>query len=224
MKNTFRRHNQSLHAQLWAARGLDNICIKRIWEDCDHDVEFELLDLWKGRGVIVEKAFSSKGACLCMDVRKLSVSWLPGAPHARQRRISGCFAICLKSSKVDEFYISNFFWDAERAIDFVDPKTFVRKLVAELGKDIEEYESSPIQKIEDRLFIEVLKVDSDYQGEVDSFEICTDGSPPNSISRIQLVQNDMTQLDTSGTKQNDVRDGSNKEGSVTKEKGKKNID
>ena len=58
---------------------------------------------------VVEKAFSSRSACFCKDISNLSITVCPSVEFARKHQLSGCFAICLKGTQSDHFYILEFF-------------------------------------------------------------------------------------------------------------------
>ncbi|KAL3519555.1 hypothetical protein ACH5RR_017704 [Cinchona calisaya] len=85
-------------------------------------VEILALTFRNGQGV-VGKALSSKSACFCRDTRQLSVTEYPFVPNARKFRLSGCFAICLRSSCWNYCtYTLEFFLPVNEA-NSMDPRT-----------------------------------------------------------------------------------------------------
>nr|XP_027067001.1 protein NLP6-like [Coffea arabica] len=152
----------------------------------------------KGQGV-VGRAFSSKSACFCRDVRQLSITEYPVVHTARSCEYSACFAVCLQSSCSDNcIYVLEFFLPTDEE-DYGDPRTLLRSLMEILKERLgSSFKIASGQELGQKLTVEVIKVSPG--NEFDSFEICnTTGM--ESTPRLGEVQGGggegMTQVDFS---------------------------
>ncbi|CDP15647.1 unnamed protein product [Coffea canephora] len=178
----------------------------------------------KGQGV-VGRAFSSKSACFCRDVRQLSITEYPLVVQARSYKYSACFAVCLQSSCSNNcIYVLEFFLptneedeDEDKAdygedededkVDYGDPMTLLHSLMETLKECLgSSFQIASGQELGQKLTIEVIKVSP--EDEFDSFEICnTTGI--ESTTRLGEVQGgeEMMRLDFS-SQQIDAANGS----------------
>ncbi|KAL3519551.1 hypothetical protein ACH5RR_017700 [Cinchona calisaya] len=83
----------------------------------------------KGQGV-VGKAFSSKSACFCRDIRQLSITEYSLVPNARKFGFSACFAICFRSSCSKNFTYTLEFLLPMNDANSGDPRTVLELLTA----------------------------------------------------------------------------------------------
>nr|XP_027067670.1 protein NLP6-like [Coffea arabica] len=136
----------------------------------------------KGQGV-VGRAFSSKSACFCRDIRQLSITDYPLVPKARSLGYSSCFAVCLQSScsnnciYVLEFFLPTYEEDEDEAdygedeADYGDPRTLLNSLMETLKERLQNsFKIASGQELGQKLTVEVIKVSP--EDEFDSFEIC----------------------------------------------------
>ncbi|XP_027174640.1 protein NLP6-like [Coffea eugenioides] len=151
----------------------------------------------KGQGV-VGRAFSSKSACFCRDVRQLSITEYPMVPRARHLKRSACFAVCLQSPCPNKcIYVLEFFLpmyeevedeadygedededeadygedEDEDKVDYGDPRTLLHSLMETLKECLgSSFMIASGQELGQKLTVEVIKISS--KDEYDSFEIC----------------------------------------------------
>ncbi|CDP15668.1 unnamed protein product [Coffea canephora] len=126
----------------------------------------------KGQGV-VGRAFSSKSACFCRDVRQLSITEYPLVPIARYNEHSACFAVCLQSScssnciYVLEFFLPTYEEDED---DYGDPRILLNSLMETLKECLgSSFKIASGQELGQKLTVKVIKVSP--KDEFDSFEI-----------------------------------------------------
>ncbi|CDP15664.1 unnamed protein product [Coffea canephora] len=166
----------------------------------------------KGQGV-VGRAFSSKSACFCRDIKQLSITEYPLVPIARRFNYSACFAVCLQSPCSSNcIYVLEFFLPMNKK-DYRDPRTLLHSLMETLKKRLQNSFKIPSgQELGQKLTVEVIKVSPKY--EFDSFEICNTtsvGSTPR-LAKGQggggMVQLDFSsqQVDTANAYINEQRD------------------
>ncbi|XP_071910041.1 protein NLP4-like isoform X2 [Coffea arabica] len=160
-----------------------------------------------GQGV-VGKAFSSKSACFCRDIRQLSITEYPLVPNARYWKSSTCFAVCLQSSCSNNcIYVLEFFIPTYEKHSFGDLRTLLNSLMESLKERLgSSFKIASGQELGKKLAVEVIKVSP--EDEFDSFEICSTTSN-ECTPRLVEVQGGagMMQLDFS-SQQVDVANGS----------------
>ncbi|XP_071910040.1 protein NLP6-like isoform X2 [Coffea arabica] len=125
----------------------------------------------KGQGV-VGRAFSSKSACFCRDIRQLSITNYPLVPIARSYKYSACFAVCLQSSCSNNcIYVLEFFLPMNEK-DCRDPRALLHILMETLEESLQSsFKIASGQELGQKLTVEVIKVSP--ENEFDSFEICS---------------------------------------------------
>ncbi|XP_027068805.2 protein NLP6-like isoform X1 [Coffea arabica] len=160
----------------------------------------------KGQGV-VGRAFSSKSACFCRDVRQLSITEYPLVPNARHYGDSACFAVCLQSScSINCIYVLEFFLPTNEK-DYGDCRIMLNSIMEKLKKYLRSsFKIALGQELGQKLTVEVIKVTP--EDEFDSFEICST-TGIESTPRLGKVQGGegMMQLDFS-SQQVDAANGS----------------
>ncbi|XP_027069177.1 protein NLP6 [Coffea arabica] len=140
---------------------------------CHRGVDF----IRKGQGV-VGRAFSSKSACFCRDVRQLSITEYPLVPNARHYGDSACFAVCLQSSCPNNcIYVLEFFLptneedEDEDEADYRDPRTLLNSIMETLKEHLgSSFKIASGQELGQKLTVEVIKVSPEDEY---SFEICS---------------------------------------------------
>nr|XP_027068364.1 protein NLP7-like isoform X2 [Coffea arabica] len=168
---------------------------------------------------VVGRAFSSKSACFCRDVRQLSITKYPLVVQARYHNYSACFAVCLQSScssnciYVLEFFLPTYEEDEDEAdygedeADYGDPRTLLNSLMETLKEHLgSSFKIASGQELGQKLTVDVIKVSP--EDKFDSFEFCnTTGI--ESKPRLEEVQggDGMMQLDFS-SQQVDAANGS----------------
>ncbi|XP_027072019.1 protein NLP6-like [Coffea arabica] len=162
--------------------------------------------IWKGQGV-VGKAFSSKSACFCRDIRQLSITEYPLVPITRRFKYPACFAVCLQSSCPNKcIYVLEFFLPMNEKPDG-DLGTLLNELMETLKESLQSsFKIASGQELGQKLTVEVIKVSP--EDEFDSFEICS-ATSIESTPRLGEVQGaeGMMQLDLS-CQQVDAANGS----------------
>ncbi|XP_027071335.1 protein NLP7-like [Coffea arabica] len=157
----------------------------------------------KGQGV-VGRAFSSKSACFCRDIRELSITEYPLVVNARSCECSACFAVCLQSSCSNNcIYVLEFFLPMCEE----DPRTLLNSIMEKLKNHLRSsFKIASEQELGQKLTIEVIKVSP--EDKFDSFEFCST-TGIESTPRLREVQGveGMMQLDFS-SKQVDAANGS----------------
>ncbi|CDP11036.1 unnamed protein product [Coffea canephora] len=87
----------------------------------------------KGQGV-VGRAFLSKSACFCRDIRQLSITDYPLLLKARSLGYSSCFAVCLQSSCSNNcIYVLEFFLPTNEK-DYGDCRIMLNSIMEKLKK------------------------------------------------------------------------------------------
>ncbi|XP_027176427.1 protein NLP7-like [Coffea eugenioides] len=147
----------------------------------------------KGKGV-VGRAFSSKSACFCRDIRQLSITEYPLVVQARCVKYSVCFAVCLQSScsnnciYVLEFFLPTYEEDEDEVeADYGDPRTLLNSLMETLKERLgSSFKIASGQELGQKLIVEVIKVSP--VDEFDSFEICsTTGIGGEGMTKLQMA-------------------------------------
>ncbi|XP_027067016.1 protein NLP5-like [Coffea arabica] len=125
----------------------------------------------KGQGV-VGRAFSSKSAFFCRDIRQLSITDYPLVVQARSCEHSACFAVCLQSSCSNNcIYVLEFFLPTNEE-DEEDPRTLLNSIMETLKEHLgSSFKIASGQELGQKLTVEVIKV-SPEDG-FGSFEICS---------------------------------------------------
>ncbi|CDP15666.1 unnamed protein product [Coffea canephora] len=123
----------------------------------------------KGQGV-VGRAFSSKSACFCRDIRQLSITEYPLVAQARSWKNYACFAVCLRSSCLNNcIYVLEFLLHKNQ-IDHGDPRTLLNSIMETLKERLgSSFKIASGQELGQKLTVEVIKVS--LEDEFDSFEI-----------------------------------------------------
>ncbi|CDP15662.1 unnamed protein product [Coffea canephora] len=127
----------------------------------------------EGQGV-VGRAFSSKSACFCRDVRQLSITEYPLVVQARSYKYSACFAVCLQSPCPKNcIYVLEFFLHVnEKDEDEEDPRTLLNSLMETLKECLGiSFKIASGQELGQKLTVEVIKVSP--EDEFGSFVICS---------------------------------------------------
>ncbi|CDP20851.1 unnamed protein product [Coffea canephora] len=151
------------HREIWSASG-------EMLSSCDGDF------IQKGQGV-VGKAFSSKSACFCRDIRQLSITEYPLVPIARRLKYSACFAVCLQS------YCSN---NCIYVLEFFLPTTLLNSLMETLKERLgSSFKIASGQELGQKLTVEVIKVSP--EDKFDSFEICNTTSSESTPGLVEEV-------------------------------------
>ncbi|CDP15653.1 unnamed protein product [Coffea canephora] len=111
----------------------------------------------KGQGV-VGRAFSSKSACFCRDIKQLSITEYPLVPIARRFNYSACFAVCLQSPCSSNcIYVLEFFLPMNKK-DYRDPRTLLHSLMETLKKRLQNsFKIASGQELGQKLTVEVIK-------------------------------------------------------------------
>ncbi|XP_027074250.2 protein NLP6-like isoform X1 [Coffea arabica] len=160
----------------------------------------------KGQGV-VGRAFSSKSACFCRDIRQLSITDYPLLLKALSLGYSSCFAVCLQSSCSNNcIYVLEFFLPSNEK-DSGDSRILLNSIMEKLKKHLgSSFKIALGQELGQKLTVEVIKVSP--EDEFDSFEICGTAGI-ESTPRLGEVQGGegMMQLDFS-SQQVDAANGS----------------
>ncbi|CDP11034.1 unnamed protein product [Coffea canephora] len=160
----------------------------------------------KGQGV-VGRAFSSKSACFCRDIRQLSITEYPLVAQARSWKNYACFAVCLRSSCSNNcIYVLEFLLHKNQ-IDHGDPRTLLNSIMETLKERLgSSFKIASGQELGQKLTVEVIKVSP--EDEFDSFEIYNT-TGVECTPRLREVQGGegMMQLDFS-SKQVDAANGS----------------
>ncbi|XP_027174639.1 protein NLP6-like [Coffea eugenioides] len=206
------------HREIWSASG-------EMLSSCDGDF------IQKGQGV-VGKAFSSKSACFCRDIRQLSITEYPLVPIARRLKYSACFAVCLQSYcsnnciYVLEFFLPTYEEDEdededeadygededeagyeEDEADYGDPRTLLNSLMETLKERLgSSFKIASGQELGQKLTVEVIKVSP--EDKFDSFEICNTTRSESTPGLVEVQEGaGMAQLDCS-SQQVDAANGS----------------
>ncbi|CDP15659.1 unnamed protein product [Coffea canephora] len=142
----------------------------RTWIASHEILSYGMYIVRKGQGV-VGKAFSSKSACFCRDIRQLGITEHPLVPIARCYKHSACFAVCLQSSCSNNcIYVLEFLLPRNEK-DHGDPRTLLHMLMETLTLHLQSsFKIASGQEFGKKLSVEVIKVSS--EDKFDSFELC----------------------------------------------------
>ncbi|CDP21649.1 unnamed protein product [Coffea canephora] len=160
----------------------------------------------KGQGV-VGRAFSSKSACFCRDIRQLSITDYPLVVQARYLKRSACFAVCLQSSCSNNcIYVLEFFLPTNEK-DSGDSRTLLNSIMETLKEHLgRSFKIASGQELGQKLTVEVIKVSPEDKS--DFFEICNTTSSESTPGLVEVQEGaGMAQLDFS-SQQVDAANGS----------------
>ncbi|XP_073127601.1 protein NLP6-like isoform X2 [Henckelia pumila] len=116
--------------------------------------------LRKGQGV-AWKAFLSSSSCFCKNITQIRICDYGLVFSARRADLTGCFAICLKSTCTGEFvYIVELFLPPDETI-YTKPWVFLSSLLATMKKKLKTFTLRSGQEIGDDLPVEVIRIFED---------------------------------------------------------------
>ncbi|CAI0408796.1 unnamed protein product [Linum tenue] len=114
--------------------------------------------LQTGQGV-AGRAFLSHNACFCRDIRNICKTQYPLVHYARMFGLSGCFAICLKSSHTgDDDYVLEFFLPPGNAEGF-EQKKLLGLLLATMKQHFQSFRVASGMEFgdEEEVFVEIIE-------------------------------------------------------------------
>ncbi|CAL5359371.1 unnamed protein product [Camellia sinensis] len=171
-------------AQTWALCRLCNVVFTN---DRTYDRErqkFAFLDacakhcLRKGQGV-VGRVVLSQNLVFCKDVTQFSITEYPLAHYARKYGLTGSFAICLRSSYIeDNVYMLEFFLPPNYT-EGRDPRIALVPLLTTMKQHCKSFKVASGEELGEELSIEVLDFSED--GKLCSYQIPQTARTPNRI-------------------------------------------
>ncbi|CAL5359360.1 unnamed protein product [Camellia sinensis] len=164
---------------------LEEIEIQMMLEVVTYDRErqkFAFLDacakhcLRKGQGV-VGRVVLSQNLVFCKDVTQFSITEYPLAHYARKYGLTGSFAICLRSSYIeDNVYMLEFFLPPNY-IEGRDPRIALVPLLTTMKQHCKSFKVASGKELGEELSIEVLDFSED--GKLCSYQIPQTARTPN---------------------------------------------
>ncbi|KAL4296706.1 hypothetical protein GQ457_12G000600 [Hibiscus cannabinus] len=117
--------------------------------------------LQKGQGV-AGRAFLSRSSCFCVDITQFCKTEYPLVHYARMFRLTGCFAICLRSTYTgDDEYVLEFFLPSA-IVDSSERRTLLGSMLATMKQHFRSLQvASGAELEEDEGFIQIIEASSD---------------------------------------------------------------
>ncbi|GMI96247.1 NIN like protein 7 [Hibiscus trionum] len=140
--------------------------------------------LQKGQGV-AGRAFLSRSSCFCADITQFCKTEYPLVHYARMFGLTGCFAICLRSTYTgDDDYVLEFFLPSA-IVDSSELQTLLGSMLATMKQHFRSLKvASGAELEEDEGFIQIIEASSDERLEtiLDSIPIPSSVKSPPGIN------------------------------------------
>ncbi|CAL5438781.1 unnamed protein product [Camellia sinensis] len=135
-----------------------------------------LQHLRKGQGV-VGRAILSQNLVFCKDITQFSITEYPFAHYAHKVGLTGSFAICLRSSYIeDNVYVLEFFLPPNYT-EGRDPRIALVPLLTTMKQHCKSFKVASGEELGEELSIEVLDISED--GKLYSYQIPQTARSPN---------------------------------------------
>ncbi|GMQ06974.1 hypothetical protein CsSME_00051358 [Camellia sinensis var. sinensis] len=177
----YRTHYLPL-AQTWSLCRLCNAVFRK-YRTCHREGRMgdflaacALQHLRKGQGV-VGRAILSQNLVFCKDITQFSITEYPFAHYAHKVGLTGSFAICLRSSYIeDNVYVLEFFLPPNYT-EGRDPRIALVPLLTTMKQHCKSFKVTSGEELGEELSIEVLDISED--GKLYSYQIPQTARSPN---------------------------------------------
>ncbi|KAK3013987.1 hypothetical protein RJ639_008147 [Escallonia herrerae] len=144
--------------------------------------------LRRGQG-IVSKALRSHRPCFCCDISKYSMTEYPLAHWAQEYKLTGSFAISMRSSYTGDLdYVLEFFMSTCRLENYGDHLTLLGSTVATMKQHLRSFKVSSGKELRDELAADIMEVCTLADKLHSSTKCRTIRSPETLQTEAELVQ------------------------------------